>query len=1696
MKNHKGNGIQKLGHRIAAGLLSLSLLCGTLPADAAAETVAAAAGTVAAAAAVETSWAQEYLDTLVDWDVMRGDVDGSLYPDRSITRAEFVAMVNRAYGYHDPTLTPFTDVDLASWYYDDIGIGYNVGYFTGTSSVTASPDESLTREQAVLLLARNMMMQETAGEVLGFSDSRDFSDWSRNIIRSAVQNGVISGYPDGSFRPQDEITRAEVASMLVKAIGTPIQEAGTHELGSVYGNVTINTSGVTLRNTTIAGDLYLTGGIGLGDVLLENVNVLGRIIASGAGVSNKGDSSIILRNVNADEMIVDSIGNQFVTLRAEGDTLIDTTSIRTPAYVEDRTAANLGLRYIEVDGEPGTTVQLAGNIKEVVNITPDSHLAVVEGTAEKITIDERATDSSMTIDMGARVKELNLDVGTSVTGAGDIDNLMISAAGSTVSITPDNVTIRPGVNANVGREVMDNVTAAEFSEDPRLLAGYPDVKDVAPTSASAVFSTNKRGTIYWALSALADGSVSEEDLVHPPAYGGNILQSGTISASASNTEYTAGLTGLTPDGSYYITAVMIDSRDQHSPMKVNAFTTPDNTVPAFATGYPIMTKTTCETAQVTVMTNKSCIVYYALLPANSTAPTPTDFKAASISGNLGYGSRDAVKNSTLPINVNSIYLEELESYDLYLWLTDYDNAQSSAVTKLTFKTQDETPPTVTYMEQTDAQATSIGMTYALDEAGTLYWAIVKEGEEFFRPLSGTGYTPELNDETGADKIQIQAGVGAVQKGSSNFNAAASDISFTISKLPAQTEENPQSTYDLYYVAKDAAGNFSESGKITVSVSDSLPSKVTQEFTLYNGDETDVPLANTDIRLVFSENVQGVRTEKGKRVYDEKFLELYEAVLIETEGTPAWEEARRALGDALKNHIKFYYQTGGRFVEAPTRDADGSTDSGDENDWVIDFYNATVTLEDGKMVVTFPTDTRNKEDSALNLSSGATYYFQVTGIVDYAINPNTMNPVTLPRFTTVFATVDISSANVWELQGLPDVPVDMCFQLDPLSTSSTTDDIFYDLMIWSDTALAFDLYVRDDETSNGGYSNWTKVPGTFEFSAVPGDGSLVYLTAAQVDRKYTNSSAFTYEKLIEGLKEDHVYQFAISVTRLAGSTDRASWDRVVNMEVTIAAGPQSALRLVGNGSTTETWADALANGVYSIGDPNPFAQKVSFSDTRPPEIVSPYPQFEYDDTTADLTFFLNRTGTVYYVVTPVTLINNGTGIETPVPPVAFDYNVGNDTAVPDPSKTFVPLPYQVPSSGTDRTSGVVNPLYLTEPTKEVIINGRIADTSVRQGRVPGQAGTTCSVHLTDLKPETVYYVYLMFQGTQQVVSDYALCYKFETEPLIRPILELEVNSNDSTQVDAKVDRTAEVYARLLVSTNIQSPFSDSFWDNAVDSANLPANLTGLSGISKTPSTGYKALGTTGYYYDPDYTVLNAMIDSIGSTGTCSVFDQYATSDMKDKIANGIRSGSIEGNALVGGWGPRTLDRNGSDNAMKFTLPDEDAVYICVAVARSPQGGEDAFRAARPVQIIDKVGPKVVDVSLMLELKDGRIQGEVTVIYDKYLYRIFDSVAYPLTQDASFGAPTESSDGYCGLNGVLDSSQFYKVVGTEDGVYGRTDRVRLEVSMPIGGSFTIGRGLYNKSSVAATAVVITISCSNPNADIAAGEVPQFTYTIKQQ
>ena len=169
-------------------------------------------------AAAGNEWVMDSVNKLTSWGVITGRDTGDQQLNAVITRAEITAMVNRAYGYTEVGEIPFTDVPSSAWYADDIAIGYNTGYFSGTTETTASPDGSLTREQAIALMARNLRLPESTGEVTQFTDGRTFSTWSMGYIKAAAENGLINGYSDGSFRPKNEITRAEMIKLLADSL--------------------------------------------------------------------------------------------------------------------------------------------------------------------------------------------------------------------------------------------------------------------------------------------------------------------------------------------------------------------------------------------------------------------------------------------------------------------------------------------------------------------------------------------------------------------------------------------------------------------------------------------------------------------------------------------------------------------------------------------------------------------------------------------------------------------------------------------------------------------------------------------------------------------------------------------------------------------------------------------------------------------------------------------------------------------------------------------------------------------------------------------------------------------------------------------------------------------------------------------------------------------------------------------------------------------------------------------------------------------------------------------------------------------------------------------------------------------------------------------------------------------------------------
>lgn len=1529
-KNRKVNDLLR---RCGAALLSLVLL-GQLFMFSAPQAQAA-------------GWADQYMQTMVDWGVLRDDIPGNMDPDHYLTRAEFVAMVNRAYGYTKVGPVPFKDISPKDWYYEDICIAYNVGYFGGFSETVAGPNSLLTREQAAVIIGRNMSLQQGTGEVLGFTDSRSFSNYSRHMIQAVCDKGIIGGYTDGSFRPKNNVTRGHVAAMLTRAVGTPLRESGEHVLGGVYGNVTIASSDVKLKDTTIYGDLYISGGVELGDVMLENVKVLGKITVCGAGESEKGENSVVLRNVTANELRIDNLNDQYVSLQADGLTSIDNVEVLTGAYIEDLVTDAQGLKNITLDAADGAQFTLAGNIKEVLNLTPGSTLIMGQGTAQSVTVDETAIGSTLDVKNEVVVGDLNLDTGTNVIGLGDITNATVNTNGTTIEMLPDKITVRPGIMADVADEDMDSVAAKESSEDPRILSGYPVAKHIAPKSADIVFQTNKKGTIYWALTALADGSVKEEDLIEPPAYASKIIKSGTIQATASKTDFMAKVSGLIPDGSYYISAILVDNRGIRSAVKVAAFKTPDDTTPAFVSGYPTtliaMASDSEQVVQANVMANKDCRMYYALLPKGAVAPKPTEFKANAVSGNLGFGTVDLKKNTPMLVSkINSTVLKEETEYDLYLWLTDVDGAKSSAVKKLTVKTLDKTPPHIKSLAVTDIKAKTVSLTFSLDEPGTLFWAVVKDGKTLY-----TSNEPDFYN-TDEAKAQIETGINSLKKGSAKASKAMTDAKFTISGL------EPQTAYDLYFVAKDTAGNYCVYTSalvppMDIHTLDDVPPTVRQEFDGKDEGSAPTPYPDANISLVFSENVQGMHDIDAPigKPDRHKFLELYQS----------GEAGRAKLAEILPDYIKLYVK--GETEPVKARNAGNERDT----DWVIDYRKAIVEMSSdgsGELIITFPhSDDLSK--SALNLAGGQSYYFTVEYVADTSSAENYMegkkNIYTLPTFTTIDAQMHIGKGTAYGQTSADSevINFDMNFKISPVTTASVSNSVMWDLLLWSENSMKIQIYWREE-----GETYWKQLKQGDGDTATFQTTSLMPEMGVSLSREFrTDSSAKAnpnFDPLNTIVKKR---EYGIVVTELNTSTNRAEWSGQVSLDLVSVAGDKGSLTQLSRVNLTpERYEEFQKTGdaVKENGVPVSYTVNCSFRDTTAPTFIEGYPVTQAGDSGVNIAVQLSRPGTSYYcIITEVTNIptklKNGTSIDRnnwdqlPIDGADFDGKTEGNVSAPS-------------------AANIINPPYSGD--KYII----------RQGKYSG--GVTDINIGSGLKSDTQYIAYFVLQGgtTESISEVFAI--RFQTEKATRPILNVRL-TNPSAYIES--NREAEVRYMMIVAGQegeVLNQKMSEIWDSDAED---------LYGLDAKTVERYQKM-----------TALEAMKEKFyyGGERMGSVFDIFARRDEQDSVSAWINSASTVSTTVVKVGDEVLTNRKLSVevNCLK-EMPEGRQEYWFLAMGKSTLGSAYAFSSNCYLYYPDGGHPKVTTVSTTLDkgvlvtdnaidAKNKTYSGTVTVVFDSYLY----------------------------------------------------------------------------------------------------------------
>ena len=161
-------------------------------------------------------WAEAKIKQLFELGIVTGRPDGTYRPDDNISRAEFAAILVKALGLEVNGGEVFADT-AGHWAREIISTAAGQGLVSGYNDNTFGPDDLVTREQMATMVVRGVELTPVK-EPPVFADRADFSDWAQEAIVEAAAAGLISGYPDGSFRPQDNATKAEAATVVANLL--------------------------------------------------------------------------------------------------------------------------------------------------------------------------------------------------------------------------------------------------------------------------------------------------------------------------------------------------------------------------------------------------------------------------------------------------------------------------------------------------------------------------------------------------------------------------------------------------------------------------------------------------------------------------------------------------------------------------------------------------------------------------------------------------------------------------------------------------------------------------------------------------------------------------------------------------------------------------------------------------------------------------------------------------------------------------------------------------------------------------------------------------------------------------------------------------------------------------------------------------------------------------------------------------------------------------------------------------------------------------------------------------------------------------------------------------------------------------------------------------------------------------------------
>lgn len=346
-------------------------------------------------------WAESSIERWSGHGIIQGS-NGLFDPNGQLTCAQLATILAKLLKLPAAKDAGFTDNTADAWYYDAINRCAAAGILNGNGDGTVTPEAPITRERAMVMLARALGIEPIRKpDLTKYTDAAQVSAYAQGYVAALIEAGIVGGVTADELAPQDNINRASTVTILDRAISTYADKAGA--------TVKADGKGIVL---VVADDVTVTGDV---DKLLVPANDIEVTVSGSKNIDDitvTGDNSkVILNNSTANDVTLDGKNTELETKSGSKVENVSVTEDAKGATVN----AGSGTTIKNVENSAAdTTVTGSGTVKNVASDTDitvetkntnvensgDSKITVTDKNGKDTTVGTTGSGSSTTVNKG------------------------------------------------------------------------------------------------------------------------------------------------------------------------------------------------------------------------------------------------------------------------------------------------------------------------------------------------------------------------------------------------------------------------------------------------------------------------------------------------------------------------------------------------------------------------------------------------------------------------------------------------------------------------------------------------------------------------------------------------------------------------------------------------------------------------------------------------------------------------------------------------------------------------------------------------------------------------------------------------------------------------------------------------------------------------------------------------------------------------------------------------------------------------------------------------------------------------------------------------------------------------------------------------------------------------------------------------